>query len=290
MDLGLAVLHAAIEGFFATLPLSASGHRLVAHLWTGESQRLAACVAVAQLGSAAALLVVTRARLGAAIAEGIRGITRPAVLQEGAGRDAVALAIAALVGAVGHGLADAWSSPLNEVPVVTGVGLLLTAAALASTIVSGEVASRDGSAADRSPERLGPTPWGAALVGLAFGLAVVPGMSAVAAAFVVARWLGVAAWPAAEMALVVSLPALAFGSVRRLVADGVALDGAAIALVLGVAFGAALLAAGLWRTLCERHHTPRLALWLLTLALAILAYGRALPHPTADLPVSAAGR
>jgi undecaprenyl-diphosphatase len=278
MNLGLAALHAAIEGFFSTLPLSASGHRLAARIWAGEVRDLPACVAVAQLGCAAAISIVTRARLGAAFAEGIRGIARPSVLNEGAGRDAVGLAIAALVGAVGHGVASAWSSPLNEVPTVAGAGLLLTAAALASTAWA---------PSGLSPERLGPSPWGAMMVGLAYALAVLPGLSAVAAAYVVARWLGIATWRAAETALVVSFPALAFGSIRSLVADGAPFDSAGVAIAAVVAFVAALLAASLWRAICERQRTALLALWLLPLALAILGYGRALPHPTTDLPLSA---
>jgi undecaprenyl-diphosphatase len=124
------------------------------------------------------------------------------------------------------------------------------------------------------------------VVGLAYALAVLPGLSAVAAAYVVARWLGVPAWRAVETALVVSFPALAFGSIRSLVAEGTRLETAGVAIALVVAFVAALLGASLWRAICDRRRTALLALWLVPLALAILAYGRALPHPTTDLPLS----
>ncbi len=49
-----------------------------------------------------------------------------------------------------------------------------------------------------------------------------------------------------------------------------------IALSVVAAFVGASLGASWWRALCERQRTPRLALWLVPLGLALLSYGRAL--------------
>ena len=68
--------------------------------------------------------------------------------------------------------------------------------------------------------------------------------------------------------------------------DVSALSIAQIALAIVVAFVAASLAANWWRSLADRGRTPWLSLWLVPLALAVLAYGRALPTPTDHMPIT----
>jgi undecaprenyl-diphosphatase len=274
MDIAHAVVFAALEGFTGVLPLSDSGHQLVARIWLGDVHAIKGIQALAELACLLALAIASRRRLGAALSEGIRGITRPAVLQaSGGGRDAVALVLAAVV-ATGTELTLApFTSPLNAMPVVAGAGLMLSAAALLSTLVA------------PSPEHTQPTGAGALLVGLMHGLAVVPGASQVGAAFVALRWLGVSSWNAVEMALLVTIPVLGLRSARLLYSGEAHLLGdpalapGHIALALVVAFVCASLAANWWRALAEKNRTPWLALWLVPLSLAVLAYDRALPEP-----------
>lgn len=278
MNLVDAVAHAALEGLTRVLPLSDTGHRLVGQMWLGESRGLGALTRLAEIGCLLALVLTLRGRLGAALSEGIRGIAKPAVLQEtDGGRDATALVLAAIVALVTELPLRPLATAANEVPLVVGVGLLATAAGLLSTFLA------------PAPRYTSPSPAGALLVGLAHGLAVVPGASQIGAAFVMMRWMGISGWNAAELAMLVTIPVL--GLRTSLLAfrglDLSALPVAQIALAVVVAFVTASLAATWWRSLADKSRTPWLSLWLVPLALAVLAYGRALPRPTDHMKVTA---
>jgi undecaprenyl-diphosphatase len=244
---------------------------------------LDALTVVGQIGCLLALLVVVRRRLFRAFAEGLRGIARPAVLQSNeGGRDALALVLAALVSTGTQLALRTFGSVHNDVPTVAGVGLLLSAASLLSVSLA------------PSPRELSVGALGAVVVGLAHGLAMVPGMSQVGAAFVVLRWLGVGGWRAAETALMVSVPVMALEAGRAFFNPPAMahLDAARIVLALLLAFVSASLAASWWRALCERGRTAWLGLWLVPLSLALLAYGRALPNPATygSMPAQSASR
>ncbi len=281
LDLAKQVAYAAVEGLSRVLPVSASGHRVAAFVWLGDVERGAMLAEVAQLGCLAALLVVVRMRLAAAFAEGIRGIARPAVLQShSGGRDAIAIAVGSVVAIAAEMLMHPVLSALNNTPTLAAAGLLVTAAGLAST------------ARAPAPRHLCPSALGAALVGLAHGLAAVPGASRVGAAFIVLRWLSVTGWRAAEMAILISIPSLALAGVKFFavggtrVQHGMSPGAGQLALAVTVAFVAASVAAAWWKTLCEKGLTPWLGVWLVPLALALIGYSRALPHPTDRLPIS----
>ncbi len=276
MDLSEAIVHALLQGLTTVLPLSETGHQVAARIWLGSDRGLPALSSIAQLGCLVALVVVVRQRLARAFTEGIRGLARPAILQSSeGGRDAVAMVLASLVAATSDILLRPYVSELNATPLVVGAGLLLTAAGLASTTLT------------PPPRHLTPAAAGALLVGLAHGLAAVPGASRIGAAFIVLRWLGVGGWRAAEAALLMSVPVMAL-QVARLALEtpkvGM-LGGGLITLVALLSCAGALLGASLWRALCERNRTVWLSLWLVPLALAVLGYGRALPQPVEQLPV-----
>ncbi len=270
MDLADAVVYALVEAMTSVLPLSSSGHQLVARIWLGDAQELGSLKIVAELGWALALAVSLRQRLLRALSEGIRGIARPGVLSAtAAGRDATALVLAALTATAGELALSQLTSPLHAVPAVTGAGLMLSAAALTSTRFA------------PSPQHTCPSAGGAVIAGLAHGFAVIPGASQVGAAFVALRWLGVSSANAAEMALLIALPVTAFGAVLSwLGGSGLApLDAGMAALGAMVAFVGASIAASWWRRLADKNRTAWLSLWLVPLSLAVLAYGRALPQP-----------
>lgn len=134
LDLAKQVVYAAIEGLCRVLPVSASGHRVAASVWLGEVEAGIALTRVAQLGCLAALVVVVRTRLGAAFADGIRGIARPSVLQsQTGGRDAIAIAVGAIVAIATEMSLAPILSAVNGTPTVAAAGLLVTAAGLLST-------------------------------------------------------------------------------------------------------------------------------------------------------------
>jgi undecaprenyl-diphosphatase len=123
--------------------------------------------------------------------------------------------------------------------------------------------------------RTGPSLTGAALVGVAHGLAVLPGASRVGAALTVLIWIGVRPSRAVELSFLLTVPSLLVAFARG--ARG-GLDLTVAALSLSIAFVAALVAAGVLRSLIARRRLAALALWTIPLGLAMLAYARALPH------------
>jgi undecaprenyl-diphosphatase len=267
MELGELVVFAALLGLGALLPISESGHVVAARVWLGGGRALEPLTLAAGIGVLCAVVFVTRRRLGVALGEGLRGIARPAVLQASdGGRDATALVIGAVVmGAVEAALRP-WTSPLDATPTAAGIGLLATAAAVASTRFA-PVA-----------KRTAPGPGGAFLAGVAGGLAVVPGASRIGAAFVLLRWLGLGGWRAAEMAMMMAVPALVLDAARRLAEHEPrdSLGASELVLAATVALLGGVLASAWWRLLCERERTPWLALWLAPLGLALVAYARGL--------------
>lgn len=267
MNVAEMLAHALVQGLASALPLSPSGHQLVLRIWLGSPRQLAALSMVAEIGCMAALLVVVRQRLLRAFADGVRGLAQPARLQStDGGRDAIALALMTTVAATTEILLQPYAGAANQVPFVVAGGMLLTAAALLSTLFA------------PSPRRLSPAPAGALLTGLGFGLSIMPGASSLAVAFAVMRWLGVAHVRAAELAMMVAVFVLALRVTRTFLQVSVlaVLGPGEMALAVVAAFVGASLGASWWRSLCEQRRTPRLALWLVPLGLAVLGYGRAL--------------
>ena len=268
MDLLEAVAYAAVQGLGSALPISASGHQLAATIWLGGETEAARLLPVAHFGAVLGVLMVVRRRLVVAFGQGIRSVARPSILQSSAGgRDALAIPVAALVA----GALQLWLQPrlaaLENVPLVVGVAMLLTAASLLSTTFA------------PAARHTCPGALGALFAGAAYGLAVVPGASQIGAAFVIMRWLSVERWRAAELALLISVPLIALETTVWFAEQGSAasLFRGQAALTLLVSFLLAALAATWWRALCERRRTAWLNLWLVPLSLALLAYGRALP-------------
>jgi len=278
MNLADTVVFAALEALTGVLPLSDSGHQLVARMWLGDSDGIAASRALSDLGCMAALSFALRKRLGRALSEGLRGIARPAVLQgSSGGRDAIALVLAALAATSTETLLASMSSPLNAMPLVVGLGLMLSALSLISTIYA------------PAPKHTCPSGLGALAAGLAHGLAIVPGASQVGAAFVTLRWLGLSSWNAAETALLITVPVLGFRFAHLLTTSGTAFNengamgGGQMVLSVVDALVCATIAISCWRSLADSHRTPWLVAWLLPLSLAVLAYDRALPAPLVTL-------
>jgi undecaprenyl-diphosphatase len=264
MELAALVLFAALYGLGTVMPVSETGHLVAARVWLGGGRALEPLCTAATAGALVAVILVTRRRLGRALGEGLRGIARPAVLSasEG-GRDVTAMVIGAVVMAAVEALLRPWTSPLDATPTAAGVGLLATAAAVASTRLA--PAGKAGA----------PGAGGAFLAGLAGGLAVVPGASRIGAAFVLMRWLGLGGWRAAEMAMMMAVPALALEAAGRFANGGLEPLGApSAALGLTIAMVGAALGAAWWRVLCDGERTPWLAAWLGPLGLALVAYGR----------------
>lgn len=279
MPLPQVVILAALQGLAEALPISGPAHTAVARLWLEMGAPSPVLVAVLQLGAALGLMVAARRRLLAVL----RAFAHPehfgtspdardaAVLTLGVG---VSLTVSLLVSP----RVELWGEP----PAATGLGLLLTGLGLASTTL---VRGLPESAARRLPAAppTAPSLPAAALVGLIHGLAIFPGASRVGAALVLLLWLGVRPARAIDLAFLLSVPTLLLRVVQGLGRGGAsaALDNGTLVSGLLFAFLAAVLAAALLHRLGERRRVGALALWLVPLGLALLAYARALPGPGA---------
>jgi undecaprenyl-diphosphatase len=282
---GMPLLHlvvlAALQGVSQALPISPSGHAAAARLWLETPVSPRALAAFLELGATVAIGVAVRVRLLAALGEGVRAIARPALFRQSpAAWDAAFVTTAVVASALCAWAVRGRTELLQASPVAVGLGLLVSGLALASTGLA--PAPRADASPAREPRARSRAPGllGAALVGAAHGLAVFPGASRVGAALTVLLWLGVRPGRSLELAFLVTLPAM----VAAFFQDGFAgeasdapFDFAAIAVGFVVAFAAATAAVSLLRSLLMRRRVASLALWMIPLGLALLAYARALP-------------
>lgn len=264
------VLLSALEGLTQVLPLSRSGHEAVAGLWLEQGRSVTALMGLLQIGTAAAIAVVTRRRLTAAMSEGVRGIARPTLFRTSpAAHDAAILVVASLASLITAALAQPYMDMWAGAPVAVGFGLLVTGFGVASTVLAPK------------PHAEAPSLASALVVGIAHGLAVFPGASSVGAALTLLVWLGVKPGRAIDLALLITLPTLlaSFGQalvgLRHSAETG--LDTGTIAVGLTIAFVSAAMAVRALRGLMVRRRIGALALWIIPLGLATIAYARALP-------------
>ncbi|MCC6215943.1 MAG: undecaprenyl-diphosphate phosphatase [Polyangiaceae bacterium] len=261
-----AIALGVLQGLTEFLPVSSDGHLGLAQVLFGIEGGLALTVTL-HAGTFAATVLVLRRRVVDAIVEASRALASPARFRETAGgRDALAVLAASVpTAAIGLGLREAVERWTTE-PLAIGLGLLATACVLTSTRWA-----REGEA-DTAGVGV------ALLVGLAQGLAVLPGLSRSGSTIALALFLGVRRERAFELSMLMSLPAV-FGALvleapkalRDGFALGPALAGAVVAFVVGVF---ALLAL---RRVVVRGAFAAFALWVFPLSLATLALAWAWP-------------
>lgn len=269
MPLVIAALLAALAGATEALPLSSSGHALVARLWLPEGPAPRAATTAALVGAALGLTAAAWRRLAAAAGDGVRAVARPALFGASQGaHDALALFIASAM-SVGVSLVtlprvEMWASS----PLAAGIGLCATGLSVGSTALAPRIGAHEATSAR-------PSLVGAALVGVAHGLAVFPGASRVGAALTVLLWIGVKPARAVDLALLLTAPALLAVAAQGPF-TGASLP--ALSLVTALAALGAVVGAGALRGLVDRRRLGVLALWIVPLGLALLAYARALPR------------
>jgi undecaprenyl-diphosphatase len=274
------VVLAALQGLAEALPISRSGLGAVARLWLEPGGSAAGLEAVLHLGTALALGFACRRRLFSVLGEGVRAIARPALFRASPGaRDAALLALGCLVSLSFSAIVSPLVEPFREAPSAAGLGLILTGLALSSTLLAPRPSEAWRRMVARRARAEAPGAWGMLLVGLGHGLAIFPGASRVGTALVLLIWLGVRAPRAVDLAFLLTIPSLliAFfqGSSGR--PGGLGLDTGAVIMGLILAFVAAILASAALRTLLDRRRLGALALWIIPLGLAMLAYSRSLP-------------
>lgn len=266
-----SVLLGAIQGVCGLLPISSSGHLALADVLFDVSSRAATLEVLLRLGTVLAVLVVLRLPVKAALADGFAAVRQPALFSTTPGaRDALVMLLAALPSALAsfalRDVVERWS----HAPLALGLGFLATAAMLL-----GAHFAKPG-----SEEQPGVV--GALLMGAAQGVAVLPGLSPLAATLLVALLFGVRRQRAFELALLVWLPvalgqllALALGAPRAPVVPGL-VGPAAVACVM--AFLTGVPALWLLRRSVAAGRLPWFAAWLVPVSLATLALAKAWPH------------
>ncbi len=186
----------ALQGLTEFLPVSSSGHVAIgAHFFEIAGNSLA-LVILLHLGTLLATVLLFRSDLRELAVEGIASIRHPSRFRSTPdGRTLVGLAIATLVtGALGWTLRDTAEAFSEDLQLV-GYGFLVSAAfLLASGVARG---NRD------------EVSWTQALlIGLAQGVAVLPGVSRSGITIAIAMLLGVQSASAFRFSFLVSLPAI----------------------------------------------------------------------------------
>ena len=256
-----------LQGATEFLPVSSSGHLSLATMVFGIDEGGLALNIMLHAGTLVATLLVLWTRIVPAIRDGTMGLVQPRrFVSTNGGRDALVVIVAsvptAIIGLVLRDPVERFTAS----PMAVGLGFLVTTLLLISTrwAQSGEAPSM--------------TAWGALVVGVVQGLAVIPGISRSGATIAVALWLGVRKDRAFELSMLMSLPAVLGAVLLQLrawnpepAAAGTALVGAAVAFVTGV------LALVILRRVVTQGRFAWFALWVGPLALATLAMAKAWP-------------
>ncbi len=227
IDLGTAVALGALQGLTEFLPVSSSGHVAIGAMLFGETEMPLSLVVLLHAGTLLATLMVVgddAFRLGRDI---VGGLGNPrAFLKTTSGRLTMAL-VAATLPTVVIALSmkehvEGWSRS----PWIIGVCLLGSALTVLTTRFTG------GEGSELSPRQ-------AALVGIAQGLAVLPGLSRSGSTIAMAMLLGMSGPAAFRFSFLLSLPAVLGAVLLELSPDAMAelgpnaWVGGAVALVIG---------------------------------------------------------
>ncbi|MBK9262717.1 MAG: UDP kinase [Polyangiaceae bacterium] len=266
LPLHFVVLLAGIQGLSEALPVSRSGHDVVAWIWLEPGANGARLETLLHLATAAALLFAARKRLAHAAGAGLRAIARPALFRSSEGaHDAAVLLTAFVASSIVRALFHHFALPWKTTPVAIGFGLLLTGLLLATTRLVGP---------ERNTEITVPL---ALVLGLGHGMGALPGGSDIGAALVLAAWMGTKNDLALDLALSLSAGTLLVNCFLTF-HEGMALpDIPAVVLIVGfvTAFLGTTVAIGATRLLLEKRALSLAAFWIVPLGLATLAYSRA---------------
>ncbi|MFO7180814.1 MAG: undecaprenyl-diphosphate phosphatase [Pseudomonadota bacterium] len=262
-----ALLLGAVQGITEFLPVSSDGHLALFSLLFRMQEGGLTFNVMLHAGTLVATALVVRKRLKRMAAEGLLAVAQPSRFATHPGaRDALIVAVASLpTAAIGLGLRDLVDRWTHS-PFVVGLGFLATSVCVASTFWV------------RPGTREHPSIAATLLVGIAQGLAVLPGFSRSGATITSALWLGVRPDRAFELSFLMSLPAV-LGAIalelRHVIGQpfpaGPALAGALVAFVTGTA---ALL---VLRRVVATGRFGLFALWTVPLAIATLAMSLAWP-------------
>ncbi len=257
----------AIQGLTEFLPISSDGHLALAQILFRTKDAGLTLTVMLHAGTLIATALVLRKQVRGLVKGTVTALGHPSRLFSTIeGRDALFVLVASVPTAVIGLLSRDAVAALTASPLAVALGFLVTGALLVSSLWAprGEVDH--------------PSAWTALIVGVAQGVAVLPGLSRSGSTIVLALWLGVRPVRAFELSMLVSLPAvggavLLEGRHIRDFGDDVALVG----LGAIVAFFVGVLALNLLRRSLVRGLFPWFALWVVPLGFATMALAWAWP-------------
>lgn len=217
------VILGVVQGLTEFLPVSSSGHLVVAERALGVPRQGVVVEVALHVATLAAVLLVYRSRIW----DLLKGLTR----NDGGARRYVALLVVATIpaGLAGVLLGDWFQQAFDSLAVV-GVDFIVTGAVLWST-------RRTAARAVVSE----PSWRGAGAIGFAQAIAILPGISRSGSTVAAALWAGVRPTRAAEFSFLMSIPVIAGAAVLELPKLGAGTSGVGTG-PLAVSFVAALLA------------------------------------------------
>jgi undecaprenyl-diphosphatase len=262
-----ALILGVVQGLSEFLPISGDGHLALAQLLLEVEGGGLTLSVLLHLGTLIAATVYFRERLAAVLLDLGKQLRRGRLPAPAAvGWDAVLVLIAALptgiIGLLSRDTIASWTAQ----PLVTGFGFIVTACLLTSTLWT------------KPGTLMSPSLSGALLLGVAQGLAVVPGVSRSGITIVAALWLGLRAERAFELSVLMSLPAVVAAIGLELFVSA-SHTPSALAFAAGTvtSLGFGYLSLGLLRRVLAAGAISWFALWVLPLALATLALAKAWP-------------
>jgi undecaprenyl-diphosphatase len=254
---GLGVL----QGLTEFLPVSSDGHLAIGSWLFGTGDLPLPMVVIVHAGTLLATILVFRKELVALAQDTARGLGKPReYFASDAGRTAAGIVIASVPTASIGLLLEDHVEPLAAMPWVVGVCLLGSAVAVALTY-------------GRTGKKTTLAYWQYLLVGIAQGLAVLPGLSRSGSTIACAMVLGLAGPYAFRFSFLLSLPAVAGAILLEVVKPG-ALEGLGLAAVISgvTAFFVGLGALFLLKRVVENGKFVWFAAYLVPLGLAIIVW------------------
>jgi undecaprenyl-diphosphatase len=266
IDLVTAIVLGVVQGVTEFLPISSDGHIALFALLFGEADMPLSMVVLLHVGTLLATFLVFRSDVANLLTSLGRGLRAPrAYLETVEGRTVAAILAAtvptAVIGLALRDFVESWS----HLPWVVGACLLGSAVAVFSTRSSAERVTRTDTALPLSH---------AVLVGIAQGLAVLPGLTRSGSTIAAMMALGVAGPAAFRLSFLMSLPAVLGAVVLELrhpaeVVETLgpnALAGAVVSFVVGWASLLVL------RRLVDRGRFWAFAVYLVPLGLALIVW------------------
>lgn len=260
-DTAAAAALGAVQGLTEFLPVSSSGHVALGALVFGIPDLPLTTVVVLHGGTLIATLAVVGNDVWRLAEQTRRGVTHPKdFLRSDAGRIVTGVVLASLPTALIGLMLDPYVERWSHTPAVIGGCFLVSAAML--------MATRSGGG---KLHLLGP--WGYVAIGLAQGLAVMPGLSRSGMTIATAMLLGLSGLEAFRFSFLLSIPAVGGALLLKLLEPGA---GAALgpSTWIGgtVALGTGYVALRALRRVVKQGRFWAFALYLAPLGAGLLAW------------------